>query len=92
MIEEEVLTGVGLIPDISGGGVGKKNICHCATRQPEADADGVLDREFPALIAHLRIQTRDVTADVAYIINLMDQVDPDRPSSVGALQAKGPLK
>ena len=92
MVEEKVLTSVGFVSDISGDSVGEKNICHCATCQAKADADRVFDGELPRFIAHLRIQTRDVTADVTDIINLMDQVDPDRPSSDGSPPGKGPLK
>jgi len=92
VIEEEVLTGVRFIPDISGGGVGEKNICHCAICQPEIDAHGVLHSELSRLIAHLRVQTSNVTADVTDIINLMDQVDTDRPASGLCPPGKGALK
>ena len=72
--------------------IGKEYRPQGSVLESQGDAGRILHREVPDLVAHHGIDLIDLTTDISEVVDLMDQIDQDRPSPLLLSPGQGTLK
>ena len=69
--------------------IGQEDRSQGSVLKSQGDAGRILHREVPDLVAHQGIDFIDLAADIPEVIDLMDQIDQDRPSALSPFSRTG---